>query len=235
MWAEQVGTKQAPPPVPLIAPSTAETQRNIARGTPALGTYSEELSNASARQAEFASAQVQGGAANSQFVGQLLRGDVTLAEFGSQLTTTAGKFAQWTAAAGGIFAVIGIFDEVYKGARDSSSGVSQLQRSIDGLNTEKAQSDFRRLASELNVPIKEASDAVFKFSRTFPNLNDAVAAAGTGLRAQKVDAVDLAVSVRALTAVHQQFGVSATGLGRPLARPSPRILPARATLGSTGS
>lgn len=199
--------------IPQIVPAPLPTEPVSARAPAALGTYGEELTSVSARQAEFVAAQNAGGAANAKFVEQLVRGDVTLGEFGSQLGTTAGKFAQWTAAAGGVFAVIGIFDEVYKGARDSSSGVSQLQRSIDGLNTEKAQSDFRQLAQELNIPIKEASDAVFQFSRTFPNLDQAVAAAGTGLRAAKVDNVELATSVRALTAVHQQFGVSAEGLG----------------------
>lgn len=202
--------KTVAPPAFVPGPTLAE---GTSKAAPALGTYGEELTNASARQAEFAAAQTQGGAANSQFVSQLLRGDVTLSEFGSQLTTTAGKFAQWTAAAGGVFAVIGIFSEVYKGARDSSSGVSQLQRSIDGLDTSKAQGDFRTLANELNIPLKDASDAVFQFSRTFPNLDAAVAAAGVGLRARKVDNVELAVSVRALTAVHQQFGIGATQLG----------------------
>jgi hypothetical protein len=207
---ERLRTTSAPAIIP--APSFGATEEGAAKAVPALGTYGEELANVSARQAEFQSMQLQGGAANAQFVSSLLRGDVTLGEFGAQLTTTAGKFAQWTAAAGGVFAVIGIFDEVYKGARDSSSGVSQLQRSIDNLNTEKAQSDFRRLAEELNIPIKDASDAVFQFSRTFPNLQAAVAGASVGLRAQKVDNVELATSVRALTAVHQQFGVGANEL-----------------------
>lgn len=204
--------RSAPPPI-VNAPSFSQSEEGAGKATPALGSYGEELTNVSARQAEFTASQVQGGGANAQFVSQLLRGDATLGEFGTQLATTAGKFAQWTAAAGGVFAVIGIFDEVYQGARDSSSGVSQLQRSIDGLNTEKAQSDFRRLAQELNIPLKDASDAVFQFSRTFPQLDAAVAAAGVGLRAQKVDNVELATSVRALTAVHQQFGVGATQLG----------------------
>lgn len=183
------------------------------KAAPALKGYSQELTNVSQRQAEFTASQLEGGAANSQFVSSLARGDASLGEFGAQLGTTIGKFAQWTAAAGGVFAVIGIFTELYKGARDSASGVSQLQRSIDGLNTEKAQSEFHRLASELNIPIKDASDAVFQFSRTFPNLENAVAAASVGLRAQKVDNVELMTSVRALTAVHQQFGIGATQLG----------------------
>lgn len=206
----------APPP---IAAESAGALGGIGmaagaeRASPALKSYSAELTNASQRQAEFVAAQGTGGAANGQFISSLAKGDITLREFGGQLASTGGKFAQWTAAAGGVFAVIGIFDELYKGARDSSSGVSQLQRSIDNLDTEKAQSDFRRLASELNVPIKEASDAVFGFSRVFPHLDDAVAAAGVGLRALKVDGVALTASTPALTAVHQQFGVTAQGLG----------------------
>lgn len=198
---------------PVVAPPPPAEERTPAgAGKTSLGSYSQELTNVSARQAEFTAAQVQGGAANAQFVQNLARGDVTLSEFGSQLGSTVGKFAQWTAAAAGIFAVIGLFTELYKGAKESSSGVDQLKRSIDGLDTERAAVEIRALAHGLNIPIDEASEAIFKFSRTFPTLDDAVAAARVGLSALKVDTVALTESVPALTQVHQQFGVSAQGL-----------------------
>jgi hypothetical protein len=204
-----LATQRMQPPVPMMAPVVQER----VPPTAALGSYSQELTNVSARQAEFTAVQMQGGAANSQFIQNLARGDVTLSEFGSQLGSTVGKFAQWTAAAAGIFAVIGLFTELYKGAKESSSGVDQLKRSIDGLDTEKAAVEIRNLAHGLNIPIDEASEAIFKFSRTFPTLDNAVAAARVGLSALKVDTVALTESVPALTQVHQQFGVSAQGLG----------------------
>jgi hypothetical protein len=208
----------APPVVPVRAPAPAEaavgaeSSAAAAQSMTQFESYSAALTAASQRQVEFATAEREGGAANAEFVQGLMRGDVTLGEFGSQVATTAGKFAQWTAAAGGIFAVLGGVKMLYDGAKESASGAQQLQRSIDGLNTDKAQQEFRKMATELNLSIEEVHNAIFSMSRTFPNLDQASAAAGVALRALKVDNVSLTESVPALTAVHQQFGVTAEHL-----------------------
>jgi hypothetical protein len=152
------------------------------------------------------------GAMSGDFISRLAHGRVTLSEFGSNLGQTAGKFAGWTAAAAGVGALVGVAIDLGRGARDSSSGVNQLARSVDNVSPEKAQAGFRQLSRETNLSIKEVSDAQFQFARTFDTQQGSLEAARVGLRAYRLDNVNVADSVRAFTAVHNQFGVEASGL-----------------------
>lgn len=166
----------------------------------------------SVTEGEYVASTRQASAMSGEFLTRLASGQATLGEFGSNLAQTAGKFAGWTAAAAGVGALLGVVTHLFHGARDSSAGVDQLARSIDDVHPERAQAGFRNVSRELNVSIKEVSDAQFQFSRTFNNQNDSLTAARVGLLAYKLDNVNLADSVRALTSLHNQFGVSASQL-----------------------
>jgi hypothetical protein len=176
----------------------AATRQSVAALAATEGQYIERTRAASAM--------------SHDFLMRLGSGQATLGEFGRNLAETGGKFAGWTAAAAGVGGLVATVAAMGRGARDSSAGVNQLARSVDDVNPAKAQRGFRDLSREMNVSIKEASDAQFQFSRTFNNSDDSLKAASVGLRALKLDNVSLAESVRALTAIHNQFGVSADDL-----------------------
>lgn len=152
------------------------------------------------------------GALTTEFLSALARGETTVSEFGYQIGATIQKFAGWTAAAAATYGALGAVVEIGKGAIDSSNGVGQLNRTINNLDTQKAAQAIRDLSSGTAVPIKDAADAMFQFSRTFHNVADASAAAKLGLGAFTLDNVKLTDSVRLATLVHQQYGVQANGL-----------------------
>jgi hypothetical protein len=176
----------------------AATRQSVAALTVTEGQYIERTRTA--------------GAMSGDFLSRLARGQTTVREFGANLGQTAGKFAGWTAAAAGVGIVVGAAVDLGKGARDSAGGVDQLARSIDNVSPEKAQAGFRQLSRETNLSIKDVADAQFQFARTFNTQEGSLQAARVGLRAYRLDNVNVADSVRALTAVHNQFGVQADGL-----------------------
>lgn len=153
------------------------------------------------------------GALTTEFIQAAARGQVTLQEFGTQIGQTVGKFAGWTAAAAAVYGTLGAVTELGKGAIDGATEVGQLHRTIENLDTRHASEEMVQLAQDTITPIKEAGDAMFQFSRTFHNVDDAAYTAGLALRAYKLDGVSVADQVKAMTAIHQQFGISAQGMG----------------------
>lgn len=153
------------------------------------------------------------GALTTDFINAAARGEVTLREFGDQIGQTIGKFAGWTGAAAAVYGAFAAVTSLSRGAIDASTTVQQLHRTIDGLSNQTATQAVIQVAHDTNTSMKEAGDAVFQFSRTFPNLSDATYAAGLALKAFQLDGVSVADQVKAQTAIHQQFGISAQGLG----------------------
>lgn len=188
-----------------------EYQGFASRASESSRVLSADLTRVGMVQAEASNEMRRHGALTTEWLQALTRGETTLSEFGYQLGATVGKVAGWTAATGATFAALGMLTEFGKGAVDSANGVQQLQRTIDNLNTGKAAEEFRQLSQSTDVPIKEASNAVFLFSRTFHDQSDAVAAARLGLAAYQLDNVQLIDSVKTATALHQQYGA---GLGQ---------------------
>lgn len=152
-------------------------------------------------------------ALHTDYLSALAKGQTTMRDFTSQMGLTIGKFAGWTGAAALVYGVIGAMQQLGRGAIEGLSGVSNLQRTVNDLNTGQASNQLIALSHDTVTPLKDASDAVFLFSRTFHNQNDAVYTAGLALRAYKLDGVSLVDQVKAMTAVHQQFKLSAQELG----------------------
>lgn len=146
------------------------------------------------------------GALTTEFLGALARGETTVSEFGYQIGATIGKFGGWATAAAATYGALGAVLEVGKGALDTSTAVEKLSRTIDNVNPSQANQALQSLSRETNVSMSEAGDAVFQFSRTFHNIPEATSAARLGLAALKLDNVSISDSVRASTAITQQYG-----------------------------
>lgn len=152
------------------------------------------------------------GALSSEFLEQLGRGNVGLREMGNQLLVTAGKFGGWLAAGAGIFALLGTIGAVGSGALDSATGVNQLRRVINNVDTSEAQQGFRSLAGEMNLPIAEVADAQYQMGKVFNDQQDSLEAARIVLAAVKVGELDVATASRYLTSITQGFNLEASDM-----------------------
>lgn len=184
----------------------------LARAGQSTQVMTSELTRLGVADAEASDQMRKHGALTTEFLGALARGETTVSEFGYQIGATIGKFAGWTAAAAATYGALGAVAEFGKGAIDAASSVQQLTRTIDNLDPNKASQAIQAVSRETNVSMKEAGDAVFAFSRTFHTIEDASGAARLGLGALKLDNVALTDSVRASTAISQQFGGGLNGL-----------------------
>lgn len=190
-------------PSPATAAGLGQVTKTAAAAENDLGSA---FSRASTQEAQAIVQMRAHGALTTDFVNQLGRGNVTLRQFGNELGTTIAKFAGWAGAAALTYGALGAITEIGKGALDTSSGIQQLNRTIDDVDAGKAAQQFRDLSKQTDVSVGQASDAVFQFSRTFHNQDDAVQAARLGLAAYQLDNVQLADSVKASTAIVQQYG-----------------------------
>lgn len=146
------------------------------------------------------------GALTSEFVQGVARGEVTLEEFQSQLTITIGKFAGWAVAGGLVYGAYDAIKQVYNGVKETDAGVSQLKRTLgEKVNEPVAAEGFRRVASEVNVSIREVADAQFYAARVFHNQEESLELAGTALRAYKLDQVDTQDAIKSFAAISVAF------------------------------
>lgn len=152
------------------------------------------------------------GSLTTEFISAAGRGAVTVRELGYQVTSTIGKFGGWLAAGGAVYAAFGALTAVGKGAIDAQSGVSQLQRVVNNVDTGTAIQQFRDLAGEFNLPIEEVSNAAFEMGKVFDNQNDALEATRAVLASVKVGELDVATSSRYLTSIIQAFNLDASDM-----------------------
>lgn len=178
----------------------------IARAGQSTDVMTAQLTRLGMADAEASNQMRKHGALTTEFLGALARGETTVSELGYQVGATIGKFAGWTAAATATYGALGAVVEFGKGALDAATSVQQLTRTIDNLDPNKASTAIQGVSQATNVSMKEAGDAVFAFSRTFHNLSEASGAAHLGLAALKLDNVAITDSVRASTAITQQYG-----------------------------
>lgn len=167
--------------------------------------FGSELTRLGLLQNEASNQMRKHGALTTEFISALARGETTIGEFGYQISATIGKFAGWTAAAALTYGALAAVTAIGKGAIDSASGVQQLHRTINNVDSTRAQQQFRDLSTSANVSIKDAADAVFQFSRTFHDQDTAVGTARLGLQALTLDNVKVADSVKLATALHQHY------------------------------
>lgn len=152
------------------------------------------------------------GALSAEFVQSLARGEVTLREFGSSLTTTIGKFAGWAVAGGLVYGAFEALKRVVSGATETATGVSQLERAgVTGFDKRQAEEGFRRTSSNVNVSIADAANAQFYAARSGFNksLPENQSAGETVLLAHKLDEVPIQEAARGLGTVRKAFGLNA--------------------------
>jgi TP901 family phage tail tape measure protein len=185
--------------------------RTAARDVAALNS---ELTRLGTVQAAASQQMRRHGALTTEFLTALARGETTVQEFGYHLTATAGKFAGWTAAAGGVYGVINALGKLKQGAVDTASGVNVINRVINNFNTDDAQQAFIDLSRQFNVPINTAVDAVYRMGQRFHTLPEAVEAARASLYSFKTGEVDVATSTENLLAIVNGFGLGASDLAK---------------------
>jgi TP901 family phage tail tape measure protein len=149
------------------------------------------------------------GAATTEFLAALGRGDASIREIGWQALATAGKFGAWTAASVGVFGAMTALAQVGHGAIESMSGVNELSRYISDLNTEDAQRQFRDLSAEFNLPIEDVTAAFAQMGRVFGTQTQAFEGARAVLLATRVGNLEVADSARFLSAIFQGFQIPA--------------------------
>jgi TP901 family phage tail tape measure protein len=153
------------------------------------------------------------GALTTEFINAAVRGETSYREWGYQIGATAAKFAGWTLVSVPVFAALDGVRRIGKGAIDASTGVNQLQRVLNDVDPGKAQGAFRSLSQEFNVPIAEATQAVYLMGQRFHDLPSAVNAAKAVLASFKTGDVSIEDSAKNLTAVVNGFGLAAEDLG----------------------
>lgn len=153
------------------------------------------------------------GALTSEFFQGLVRGEVTLKEFQSQMVVTLGKFSGWAVAGGLVYGAFEAVKNIASGIEATQSGVSQLKRSLgEKVNVPEAEAGFRRVSQETNTPIAKVAEAQFYAARAFPNQKESLDVAGTAVRAEKLDEVPIQDSIKSFGALNVEFGLTAGGI-----------------------
>lgn len=151
------------------------------------------------------------GAATTEFLTALGRGQASVREIGWQALATAGKFGAWTAASVGVYGALTGVASVGHGAIESLSGVNELSRYINNLDTGRAQQQFRDLSQEFNLPIEDVTEAFAQMGRVSQNQTEAFERARAVLLATRVGNLEVADSTRFLSAIFQGFQIPAAG------------------------
>lgn len=150
------------------------------------------------------------GALTNEFVDAAKRGEVTVRELGQQVAGTIAKFGGWIVAGSAVYFAFNALSAVKRGAIDAASGVNELQRVVNGVNTKKAEQEFQSLAGHFNLPIKEVADAAYEMGKVFNNQEEAFTAAKQVLYAVKIGELDTAAASRYLISIINGFHLPAS-------------------------
>jgi TP901 family phage tail tape measure protein len=191
----------------------AQFQRTLAAArSPAQG-FTSDLGLLTRQQALAGDQMRRHGLLTTEFLAAAADGRTTVRELGVQLGGTIAKFGGWTAAASLTYGGLAALQAVGKGALDSAEGVNKLQRVVQNLNTEKAQEQFRGLASAYNLPIGQVADASFEAAKAFRNQADTAEATKAALAGVKVGEIEAGDAARYVTAIYRGFGLEVSQLG----------------------
>lgn len=171
-----------------------------------------QLERTARAQLQYGTATQRSAALTGDFFGRMHNGTASLREMGNEVQTTITKFAGWTAAGAAVYGALSAVKQLREGAIDSASGVAQLQRFIDDIDTDQAQQSFRTLSKDLNVSIKDVADTQGQFAKVFKDYDDVQIATRVALTATKLDNIATADSYRYFTSIVQEFGLHASEL-----------------------
>lgn len=202
----------------IAARQTAEAfgQQNnhLQRTTQYLSNHTQAATRTAAGQLELVRATKQTGIATSDMIRQLVLGDISMRELGSEVSLVATKLLLWTAAATAIGATISVFTRMARAVLEVNEAVTNLERLTSdaggGFDRMAAVQGVSGLMREYNVSAEEASKATFEAAKSFGNLDDAIGAASTTLLASKVAEIDVAQATQQFTQVSTAFNIAAT-------------------------
>lgn len=187
----------------------AEAQATV-REAAALGTLDQALARDVSTRGVAMQQLRRHGALTSEFFAALGRGEVTLAELRYQMGITIAKFSGWIAAGAAVFGVVDTVRELGRGAIDASAGVNQLQRYVQGVNTDRAREQLLSLSREFNVPIAEAANAFAQMGQIFHNQDDAFQGARAALFGVKTGQLAVGDSTRFLIGIMNGLQIPAS-------------------------
>lgn len=150
------------------------------------------------------------GALSTEWIGAAGRGATTIQELGRQTTATIGKFGGWLGAGALLFVALDAVRAIGTGAIESASGVNQLERVITNVRGGAAQSAFRELSQEFNLPIGDVADAAYQMGKIFHDQDAALEASRAVLYSVKVGELDVATASRYLIATINGFHLPAS-------------------------
>ena len=160
------------------------------------------------------------GALTTEFIQALARGNVTMQEFGSQMTSTIGKFGGWAIAGAAVYGVADALKQVAEGATQTQEGIQNLSRFIPGVTSgsgrQQAEGTFRDISQQMNLPISEVTSAMTVMARVFHDVADAGNAARAVLLASRLDAIPQAQSEQYLVGIGQSLNYTGRGGGQQL-------------------
>lgn len=221
------GPPPPPPPAPPSGPTPEEEAFKRRMADNNANNRTAQLTSAElGRQWQINNAQLTAynntltrhGYLTSEVISAARRGELTYAEWGTQIAGTAAKFAAWTAVSIPIFAALGAFKEMYTGAVQTGQGIAFMQRSIDNLDTNKATAEIQQLSQHFNVTIEQAAQAIGIMGRIYHSQGEATSAAAASLYAVKLggksggEAIDVTTSATELTAIVNAFKLPASDL-----------------------
>lgn len=196
-----------------------KVQAYVAGHTKNLAVAEEESRQAFRRATAQLGALDQGlqkhGYLTSEFIRRAAQGEASTKEWGEQILGTAAKFGAWTAVSIPVFAVLDGIRLIGQGAVQSASGVNELQRYINNLDTNKARRQLRELAFENNVPIEDAVTAMAQAGRLRQNAGSQDKAFGTArasLLLAKVGDLEPEQASKYTNAIAQGFGYQSSQL-----------------------
>lgn len=182
-----------------------------ARATGRTALHSEELRRQIQLYGTSSQALRKHGALTTEFISEAGKGRVTLSELRYQVGATIAKFAGWTAAAAGVYAVVGALHQVGKGAVDASTGVNQLERVLfrgPGVDRTQALEGFRNYSRQFNLPIDDVAAAQYQLGKVFQNQDDSYKGTAALLYAVKVGELSVADASRLLISTINAFGLT---------------------------
>jgi hypothetical protein len=181
-----------------------------------LGVSEEELAyniqKANMAMVDSSDAMFAHGAMSTEFLAALSRGEVGLADIGSQMAQTIGKFGAWTAAAAGVYGVIDAISKLRTGAVDADSAVQGLTKFVPNLNKGEARQQIITQSQQTVTPIADVGATAQQFSKAFHNQSDVFTATHVALTAAKLDTISLADSYKYLTAIVQELNMPVSKL-----------------------
>lgn len=190
----------------------AEAMEGAAKAAATEQELTQAYHQSVAAYAESSSALSRNGALTTEFIQAFARGDVTLKQFSSDMTSTIGKFAGWAAAGAAVYGAYDAIKKLGEGAKETQEGIVQVSRFIPGAGSGRGEQQvgeqFRSIASDLNVPISEVTSSMAVMARSFHNVSDAADATRAVLLATRLDQISPEVAQQSFVGIAQSYGMS---------------------------